>query len=86
MANRTNHPSHTRNLASAEEGRRRREALREFLVEFSQREMVAPTRREIAEHLGISENATVKHVNILVSEGQVEDLGGTRGLRVADMR
>lgn len=76
---RTQSPNHV----SAEEGRRRREALVEFLLAFSEREMVAPTRREIGEHLGIGENAVTKHIGILLAEGAIEDLGGTRGLRAS---
>ena len=71
----------TRNPAAAEEGRRRRIELREFLIEFSSREMVAPTRLEIAEHLDISEKTVTKHVHLAMDEGLIEDLGGTRGLR-----
>lgn len=73
--------SRSPNHVSAEEGRQRRAALRDFLIAFSEREMVAPTRQEIGDHLGISENAVTKHVRIAIEDDLIEDLGGTRGLR-----
>lgn len=66
------------------EGEARREDLFVFLSAFVLHERVAPTRAEIAAQLGISESAVKKHLAILTADNKVEDMGGTRGLRIVE--
>lgn len=72
----------TPNIPGARLGIERREEILRFIDEYLARERVAPTREDIAAHLHVSTSAAKKHVALLVDEGSVEDMGGTRGLRL----
>lgn len=63
----------TPNQKGVEQARQNRARIVDALVELSMEHDRAPTRAEIAKHLGLSETIVYRHVRTLIAEGILEE-------------
>lgn len=67
-------------------GEKRREQIRDFIVEYNQEHGYGPSLAEIAEGIYISSSSSIhNHINVMLANGMLEtdaELGTPRALRV----